>query len=103
MDSQYPWVHAMQRARRLLWRLKIGVAATGTFALGLFVALAAGQSAAASAPSPSATPSAPATDVFGQSTQPGPDNQPNPVDPGLGQDPTQPAPFQPPRIVTAPS
>ena len=97
---EYPWVQAIQQARRLLWRLKVGVAATGTFALGLIVALAAGQTASASSLAPGASPAAPTTDVFGQSTQPGPDNQPGTIDPGLGG---QPPAQQAPEIVTAPS
>lgn len=90
----------MESARRLLWRLKVGVAAGGTFALGVIVALAAGQSATATVPNPTASPPAAATDIFGQSTQPGPDNQPSTTDPGPGgQAPSQ----QVPPIVSAPS
>jgi hypothetical protein len=102
---QYPWVQALDSARHLLWRLKLGVAATGTFALGVIVALAAGQSATATVPPPSASPPASSTDIFGQSTQPGPDNQPSTTDPGQGgQAPGQLAPAQQaPPIVSAPS
>jgi hypothetical protein len=83
----------------------VGVAATGAFALGVIVALAAGQSATATVNARNAPPPASSTDIFGQSTQPGPDNQPSTTDPGQGdQVPGQQAPAdQVPPIVSAPS
>lgn len=102
-EPNYPWVVALGSARRRLAQLKAGVAIAGTVALGAVAALAAAASPAPATAAPAGSASPPAVDVFGQSTQPGPDNQPggapgpgtaNPGD-NLGQGP--------PAIVTAPS
>jgi hypothetical protein len=105
-STVYPWVHAMRAAQQRLSWLKVGVAASGAFLLGLIAAVVAGQSAVASPQAPAAA-ATPGVDIFGQSTQPGPDlqpgpdNQPGTTDPGLlpGGGVGQGAP----RIVTAPS
>ncbi len=103
MDAEpnYPWVVAMGAARRRLTRLQAAVAVAGAVVLGAVAALAAVASPAP-ASTPGASPASSSVDVFGQSTQPGPDNQPpGAIDPGnpsganLGQGP--------PSIVSAPS
>ena len=109
-EDEYPWVQAMQAARRRLPRVKLAIAAAGAFALGVLASLAAGQTgsiAAAARSTPAAT-----TDIFGQSTQEGvtpaaPDSQPPSFDGGPGFGGGAPAtgvpPEQAPRIVTAQS
>ena len=84
-DPHYPWVVAMDAARRRLTRLKVGVAVAGAVVLGCVAALAAAASPTPAAPAPGVAASPASVDVFGQSTQPGPDNQP--VIPGPGGNP----------------
>ena len=107
-EDEYPWVQAMQAARRRLPRVKVAIAAAGAFTLGALAAIAAGQTgsiAPASTSAPAAT-----TDIFGQSTQGGapaaPDNQPPAFNggPPFGGAPNSGIPSQAaPPIVTAQS
>ena len=92
-----PWVQAMQAARRRLPRVKVGIAAAGTLALGALAAMAAGSTGTVAATPPASTASPATVDVFGQGTQPGVDNQP-----AAGQD-TQPPPQAAPAIISAQS
>lgn len=82
MDAEpnYPWVLALSTARRRLSQLKAGVIIAGTVALGALAAVAAAASPSPGSQAPATSPAAPAVDVFGQSTQAGPDNPP----PGAG-------------------
>ena len=111
-EDEYPWVQAMQAARRRLPRVKVAIAAAGAFALGTLTAIAAGQTnSTAAAANASSSSAAATTDIFGQSTQGGPptapDNQPpafsgGPDFGGPGSNPGIPS-QQAPRIVTAQS
>ena len=89
-EDGYPWVLAMQAARRRLPRVKIAIAASGTFGLGALTAIVAGSTGSAvAAPAPATSAPAPAaTDIFGQ-TQGGPDNPAagGPADSGPGAAP----------------
>jgi len=102
VEPHYPWVLAMHDARRRLSRLKAGVAVAGTLALGIVAALAA-----AASPAPAVQPTAAAApktvDVFGQGTQPGPDNPPLAIDPGNPNPGADNQGQATPGIVTAPS
>jgi len=81
VEPHYPWVLAMHDARRRLSRLRAAVAVAGTLVLGVVAALAAAASPAPTVQSPAAAVP-PTVDVFGQGTQPGPDNRPLAIDPG---------------------
>jgi len=100
-EDEYPWVQAMQAARRRLPRVKLAIAASGTFGLGVLTSIvAASAGTAVAAPVTGTSAPAPAvTDIFGQ-TQGGPDNPAagNPADSGPGA-----APPAAPPIVSAQS
>jgi hypothetical protein len=69
-------------ARRRPSRIKAGVAIAGAVVLGIVAALAAAASAVPAVQRTDPTTPGPAVDMFGQSTKPGPGNQPQGAGPG---------------------